>query len=154
MSNTQTDADYDETRDADTYDPNPGEDGKWLSAIIALLGLWMIVQALLFDLTASQFWNDVIIGVALAGLGGYNYSRRADERFGNMAAAALAALLGLWLIASPFMFGADGGTTETVNDFGFWNDIIVGLAAAGLGAYSAYKVRDHRETTRRAAAEQ
>lgn len=153
MSNTQTDTDYDESRDTREYNPNPDEDGKWLSAIVAILGLWMIAQALLFDLAASQFWNDIIIGAALAGLGGYNYSRRADEKFGNIAAAAFAALLGLWLIVSPFMFGIDSGATETANDAGFWNDILVGLAVTIIGAYSAYKARDHQNSTRRAAAD-
>lgn len=152
MSDTPTD-DYDQPRNADEYDPNPGERGKWLSALIALLGAWMIAEALLFDLVASQFWNDVFVGVALLTLGGYNYYRRADEKFGNMAAAVLAALLGLWLLASPFMFGADAGATEATNDFGFWNDVIVGLAAFLLGAYSAYKTRDRRRDTRRATPE-
>ena len=153
MSNTQSDADYDETRDVNDYDPNPNERGKWLSALIALLGGWMIVQALLVDLIASQFWNDILVGALLLAVGAYNYYRRADEEFGSIAAATLAALLGLWLIAAPFMFGADGGATETVNDLGFWNDILVGLAVTSLGAYSAYKARDYREDTRRATPE-
>ncbi|MFC7194107.1 hypothetical protein ACFQL4_04645 [Halosimplex aquaticum] len=119
-------------------------------ALIALLGGWMIMQALVLDLVASQFYNDVIIGIALLALGGYNYYRRADEKFTSIAAASLAALLKLWLIAAPFMFSADGGATETGNDFGFWDDILVGLAAAILGVYSAFKARDHREDMRRA----
>lgn len=150
MSNEHTDTDYDQSRDTDEYNPNPREAGKWLSALVALLGLWMIVQAVLFDLVATQFWNDIIIGAALLALGGYNYSRRADERFGNVAAAGLAALLGLWLIITPFVFGADSGATETVNDAGFWNDILVGLAVTTIGAYSAYKARDHQTTSPRA----
>jgi len=142
----------DEVRDRDVddaYDPNPEERGKWLSAAIVLLGLWMIVQALMFDLVASQFWNDVIVGALLMATGGYNYTRRANERFGNVAAATLAALLGLWLVASPFMFGADAGLTEATNDAGFWNDIVVGLLALGLGAYSAYEIRDRRSEVAR-----
>lgn len=148
MSNT--DVDQTDAERTDEYDPNPRERGKWISAIIAVLGLWMIAQAALVDLVATQFWNDVIVGLLLLAVGGYNYYRRADEKLGNMAAAVLAALLGLWLVASPFMFGADAGSTEAVNDIGFWNDIIVGLLALGLGAYSAYKIRDWAAETRRA----
>jgi thiol:disulfide interchange protein len=143
-----------ETRehDVDTeYDPNPSESGKWLSAIIALLGAWMILEALLFDLVASQFWNDVIVGALLLAVGGYNYSQRAKEQIGSVAAASLAALLGLWLIATPFMFGAELGLTETVNVAGFWNDIVVGLVAFVLGAYSAYTARDQQQDVGRAA---
>lgn len=132
----------------ETDDYNPGERGKWVSALIALLGLWMIVEALWFDLVAAQVWNDIVVGALLLAVGGYNFSRRADERVGSMGAAMLAALLGLWLVASPMMFGIDGGLTEATNDAGFWNDIAVGLLALVLGAYSAYEIRDHRRETR------
>lgn len=137
--------------DRTTDDYNPGERGKWVSALIALLGVWMIVEALWFDLVAAQVWNDLVVGALLLAVGGYNYARRSDERVGSMGAAVLAALLGLWLIASPFMFGADAGLTEAINDAGFWNDVIVGLLALTLGAYSAYQARDQRRRTRAAA---
>jgi len=130
---------------------NPHERGKWISALIAVLGLWMIAQALGLDLTASQFWNDVLVGGLLIGVGGYNYSRRADERFGNTAVAMIAVAVGVWLMAAPFVLGAEAGLTETTNELGFYNDIIVGLLAAGLGAYSAYQAREHQEDTRRTA---
>ncbi len=109
----------------------------------------MIVQALLLELTAAQFWNDILIGALLVGVGGYNYSRRADERFANTAVSLIAVAAGLWLIAAPFVLGADTGLTETANELGFYNDIAVGLLAVGLGAYSAYQARDHQEDTRR-----
>lgn len=156
MSDRTTDdrtADDRSTERAETYTPNPGERGKWLSAIIALLGLWMLAEALWLDLVPAQFWNDVIVGLLLLAVGAYNYSRRASERLGNVAAASLAALLGLWLIAAPFVFGADTGLAETTNDMGFWNDIAVGALTFLLGAYSAYKARDRqadRETRRTA----
>lgn len=134
------------------HGPNPGKRGKWLSALVALLGLWMIVQAFGVDLTASQFWNDILVGALLLVVGGYNYSRRSDERFANTAAALVAAVAGLWLIAAPFLLGTEAGLTETANDFGFWNDVVVGLLALGLGAYSAYRARDHRRDARRTAA--
>lgn len=133
------------------HEANPGERGKWISALIAVLGLWMIVQAFGVDLTASQFWNDVLVGALLIGVGGYNYSRRSSERFGNMAVALIAVAAGVWLLVAPFVLGAGTGATETANDFGFYNDLVVGLLAIGLGAYSAYKARDHQEDTPRTA---
>lgn len=128
---------------------NPRERGKWLSMLIALLGLWMIVQAVGLDLAVAQFWNDVLVGALLVGVGGYNYSRRANERFANTAVAMVAVAAGLWLIAAPFVLGPDPGVTETTNEVGFYNDVAVGLLAAGLGAYSVYTARDHRPDTRR-----
>lgn len=142
--------DHDEAIDRDEYRSNPDESGKWVSALIALLGGWLIVEAVLFDIVLTQFWNDVLVGVLLLAIGAYNYSRRADEKTGSIAAATFAALLGLWLIAAPFVLGADAGTTETVNDFAFWNDIVAGVLALVLGAYSAYEAREDRRDTHRA----
>lgn len=129
------------------FETNPGGRGKWISAVIGLLGLWMILQAVLLDLTAGQFWNDVIVGVLLVVVGGYNYYRRADERLGNIGAATLAALVGLWLVAAPFVFGAG----ETAGEAAFWNDVVVGLLALVLGAFSAYRGRSRRRAATRTA---
>lgn len=139
------------TTDRTGYDPNPTESGKWISAIIAVLGAWMIVQVVLFDIAVTQFWNDVLVGVLLLAVGGYNYYRRMNEEMGSVAAAAVAALLGLWLLAAPFVIGPDAGVTETTNAFAFWNDIVVGLLALVLGAYSAYEARGDRREARQAA---
>jgi thiol:disulfide interchange protein len=146
MSNRNTDVEDAADR---TADPNPYERGKWLSGIIALLGLWMLVQAVLFDIVASQFWNDVLVGALLLAVGGYNYSRRGSDKVGSVGAAVVAALLGLWLVAAPFLFGADTGATEAVNDLAFWNDIVVGLVAFAVGAFSAYAARDQKQEARR-----
>ena len=129
---------------SDRHHPNPDESGKWISALIGLLGLWMIVQAFWFDVVPAQFWNDVIVGVLLLAVGGYNYYRRSNEEIGSVAAASVAALLGLWLVVTPFVLGTDIGFTETTNDLAFWNDVVVGLLALGLGAYSAYEAREER----------
>jgi len=146
---TRTD---DDRVERDDYDTNPDESGKWISALIALLGLWMMLEAFLFDIILTQFWNDVLVGALLLAVGGYNYYRRADQEVGSMAAAGIAALLGLWLIAAPFVLGTGGeaAAVETANDLAFWNDVVAGLIALGLGAYSAYEVRKDRRDIRRA----
>ncbi|WP_200840240.1 SPW repeat protein [Halorubrum sp. JWXQ-INN 858] len=134
----------------DDHGANPSERGKWLSALIALLGLWMIAQAIGLDLTQAQFWNDVLVGSLLIGVGGYNYSRQANERFANTAVALIAVAAGLWLIAAPFVLGTDTGIAETTNETWFYNHIAVGLLTVGLGAYSAYQAGDRQQDTRRA----
>lgn len=123
-------------------DTNPGERGKWISALVALIGLWLVVEPLLFEVTPANFWNDIIIGLALVVLGAYNYYRRADERLGSVAVGVFVALLGLWMIAAPFVFGAEAGVAAETEALGFWNDIIVGAVVLILGAYSAYEARD------------
>lgn len=136
--------DYDESRDDDRrVDTNPTESGKWISALVALLGLWMLVQSFLLDPVAGNFWSDVIVGIALLALGGYNYYRRADERLGSAAVGAFVALLGLWLIATPFILGSTGEAGAGVEmDVEFWNDVAVGVVTFLLGAYSAYEARE------------
>ncbi|WP_415383503.1 SPW repeat protein [Halosimplex sp. TS25] len=130
--------DYDE-REVDT---NPTESGKWISLLVALLGLWMLAQSFLLDPIAGNFWSDIIVGAALVVLGGYNYYRRANEQLGSVGVGAFVALLGLWLIATPFILGSTEGTAAVETDIEFWNDIIVGLLTFLLGAYSAYEARD------------
>lgn len=150
----RTGDEYDRDVDAervDDYETNPDERGKWISALIALLGAWLIVEAVIFDLAATQFWNDVLVGALLLAVGVYNYYRRANERHADAGAATLAALLGLWLIAAPFVLGFGGGFAETTNDLGFWNDVAVGLLVFILGAYSAYAGRKRQRAARRAA---
>lgn len=134
---------YDRTEeyDATDVDTNPAERGKWVSLLVALLGLWLIVEPMLFEMTAANFWNDVIIGVALIVLGGYNYYRRANRRLGSVAVGVFVALLGLWLIAAPYVFGVDGGASDATGA-AFWNDVVVGALVLLLGAYSAYEARD------------
>lgn len=135
MSDTRIDDDYDTEADA-----NPMERGKWVSALIALAGAWLLAEAVLFDLLPSNFWNDVIVGVLLLALGGYNYYLRSNDEIGSTAVAAVAALLGLWLIASPWVYGVGAADFTTVS--GFWNDVLVGLVVFVLGVYSVYEARD------------
>ncbi|MDG5776607.1 SPW repeat protein [Haloarculaceae archaeon H-GB11] len=129
------------------YRENPSERGKWVSGLIAVLGLWLLVQVLAFNPVGGNFWSDVIVGIALVVLGGYNYNRRANERAGSVAAGVFVALLGLWMIVTPFVLGQTAGTGAVVGDLEFWNDIIVGVLALGLGAYSANEARETRAMT-------
>lgn len=142
MSDRSYDEEYGDEEYETDYDTNPGEHGKWVSAIIALAGLWLVIEPFLFGVLAGNLWNDVIVGVLLIALGGYNYYRRANEELGSAAAAGLAALLGLWLIVSPWVYGAEIGTVNVTTELGFWNDVIVGLIVLVLGAYSVYEARD------------
>lgn len=147
MSNSTYDDDHVDS--SDEYDTNPGEKGKWISALIALAGLVLIGEALFVDLLLEEsaflgiedFWNDLIVGIALTALGGYNYSRRANETLGSAGAAGLAALLGLWLIVSPFVLGIRGDIFQTTPELGFWHDVIVGLTVFVLSVYSVYQTR-------------
>ncbi|SEV86015.1 hypothetical protein [Natrinema salifodinae] len=136
-------------RDRLPYEPNPDERGKRLSAAVGLVGLVLLGQAALVDLAAGQFWNDALVGATLLAAGGYNYYRRANAEFGSLGVAVLVALVGLWLVAAPFLLGAGSATAggaETTSAVGFWTDIVAGLVAFGLGTYSAYAIRNRRRS--------
>ena len=131
-------------RDRIEYDPNPEQRGRVLSAAIALLGVWLIVQAVWLDPAASQFWNDVLVGASLLAIGGYNAYRRSKAELGSAGLATFAAVLGLWLIAAPFLLGAGSGPLATESGLVAWTDVLVGALAVCLGVYSAAKIRDRR----------
>ncbi|MFB6164345.1 MAG: hypothetical protein ABEJ31_04225 [Haloarculaceae archaeon] len=142
--------DTDDTIEANVeegYDSNPADQGRWLSALVVLAGAWLVVQPFLVDLVALHFWNNVLVGLALIVLGGFNYYRRAADRLASTAAAGLVALLGLWMIAVPFVLDATINFVVVPGPFGFWNDIIVGLIVLGLGLYSVYEARDVDQPT-------
>jgi hypothetical protein len=132
----------DEQRGGD-YDRNTNEEDRWASAIIALAGIWLLIEPFLLDpIIAGNRWNDIIVGLLLLALGGYNYYRRTNDRLGSTAAAGLAALIGLWLLVAPWVYGIDAGGGEIVTELGFWNDVIVGLVVLALGVFSVHETRD------------
>jgi hypothetical protein len=136
---------HDETGEeayAGDYDENPAEQGKLASALIALAGVWLMIEPFLIEpIVAGNFWNDILVGALLLVLGGYNYYRRSNDELGNTAVAGMAALLGLWLIVAPWVYGIDTPGGQVVNELGFWNDIVVGLVVLVLGVYSVYESR-------------
>ena len=142
MSDREVEVTDESRTDRETIDTNPSESGKWVSGLVALLGLWLVLQVFLLEPIAGNFWSDVIIGVALIALGGYNYYRRANENLGSVAASAFVALLGLLLIVVPFVLGSTDPAGGVETDTEFWNDVIVGALTFLLGAYSAYEARD------------
>ncbi|QCC60196.1 hypothetical protein DVR14_20915 (plasmid) [Natrinema thermotolerans] len=130
--------------DKTPFEPNRAERGTWLSAAIALVGLAVLGQAFVLELAAGQFWNDVFVGATLSIAGAYNYVRRTNGAFGSMGVAVLAALVGLWLVATTFLLGAGSGGVETASEPGFWIDVVAGLLATALGTYSVVRIRNRR----------
>ncbi len=130
--------------DKTPFEPNRNERGTRLSAAIVLVGLAVLGQTFVLELAAGQFWNDAFVGTTLLVAGAYNYARRANANFGSAGVATLAALVGLWLVAAPFLLGTGSGVADTANELGRWTDIVAGLLAVGLGSYSAVRIRNRR----------
>lgn len=117
----------------------------WLAAVI---GLWVLVTPLFWGATggggwwggggAWLYWSNIISGTAIAILAGYSVA--AD----NAPAGWLAALGGLWVLITPFFWGATvGGGINWWAAQGlwlYWSNIVSGIAIAGLAGYSALQI--------------
>ncbi|WP_435176589.1 SPW repeat domain-containing protein [Halorussus sp. AFM4] len=105
---------------------------KWSSAIVALLGLWLVAAPILvWDAVGADFWNDVVVGAAIVVLAAYSYYESSDDDpSGGTWASAFNALLGLWMIVAPFVWG--------VAELLFWNDVAVGALVAVIAGYAAF----------------
>jgi len=121
-----------------------------VSALVALAGLWLLAQAYIFRPIAGNFWSDVIVGVALVVLGGYNFYRHSNEHLGSAGVGVFVALLGVWLMITPFILGSTAGTAAVEADTEFWNNLLVGLLVFVFGAHSAYEARNAAPTNHHA----
>ncbi|MFC7009141.1 SPW repeat protein [Halalkalicoccus salilacus] len=132
MSNTPTANQRDQTAETDqSHDTLNTDVMQWLSAIAALIGLYLVASPFIFEATETAIWNNTLVGTAIFLLGGYNFYRLSKDRLGSGGIAVLAALLGLWALVSPYVI--EMGSTELAT-----STVISGLIVAVLSAYSAY----------------
>ncbi len=103
---------------------------KVASGISFLFGLWLIISPFLLGfstLSMTAMWDAVIIGIIVAILSAIRF-------FNPMSSSALSwinALLGLWMIVSPFILALSG--TMGV----MWDFIIVGIAFIVFNVWAA-----------------
>lgn len=108
------------------------KDRNWQDAVTLILGLWLIASPWVLTLappdgvaTTALTWNFVLSGIAAAllGLAALAYFRPWEEW--------LDIVLGLWLIASPWLLGF------TWSDAFVANALICGLGIGGMGLWTA-----------------
>lgn len=109
----------------------------WRDAINLVLGVWLIVSpfALGYAAQATTAWNAYAIGVVIAVL-----SAAALWQFQKWE-EWLSALLGAWLIVSPWILGLGVGDVAT------WNQVIVGIVVGVLAFWSGVTEPNMRELT-------
>jgi uncharacterized membrane protein YfcA len=116
------------------------ETTKWLSGINALLGGWLVISPFLLMAMAeglsAAVWNNLLIGLAVFLVAGYNYYRQSRTRSASTASASLVALLGLWMIVAPFVVFAVGTAAM------FWSNVVVGALVTIIAVYVAYEGRE------------
>lgn len=105
------------------------------SGLNILLGIWLIISPWIYGYTAANgvggVWNSVIVGIIIAVLAAIRF-------FGAFSQAWMSwinALLGLWMIISPWVYN------YTLDTGRMWNSIIVGILVVIFGVWSALASR-------------
>ncbi len=120
------------------------DQGSVASALNVLAGIWLIVSPWIYTVASAQnggVWNSVIVGIVITFFAASRFLGSYDRTL-----SWLNALLGLWMIVSPWVYGYSGASGFT------WNSVIVGIIVAILGTWSATAPASARETWGRGAA--
>lgn len=110
-----------------------------VTGVAAIVGAWVALSGPLLAGATAALWNNVAVGLAILFAAGYNYSRLSDDAQLSVGVAALAALLGIWLVIAAPLLEMDAGA--------YWSTIASGLLVAGLAGYAAYEGREARAVT-------
>lgn len=105
-----------------------GNQVRTASGLNILAGLWLVIAPfVLVYATTAGVWNSVIVGLLVAILAGIRAFRPGSPAWMSWANV----VLGFWVIIAPFIFA------YATFDARLWNNIIVGIIIAALGAWSA-----------------
>ena len=100
---------------------------RWQDSLNVLLGVWLILSPWIlgFSPEMTAMWNAVLVGavIALLALSTLVNFRKWEEWAGI--------LLGLWLIASPWVLGFAATLSAAT-----WNFVAVGILAIALAGWS------------------
>jgi hypothetical protein len=114
------------TNAAEPYDAHTNATQMRLASGLQIIaGLYMLISVWIGATGTGHAWNGIIFGIVIAVL--------ATSRFVGSTgpwASWVNALIGVWLIVSPFIVGYAGSGWE-------WNSIILGIIIALLGVWSA-----------------
>jgi hypothetical protein len=111
--------------------------GAPATALVFLAAIWLVVAAIpvAYEGTGrfDVFWNDVVVGLALATVTLLRLARPAVPTLAGITFA-----LGGWLILAPFVLGYGGGTSDVP---ALWNHLALGVAVLGLTWFGAAGAR-------------
>ena len=107
---------------------------KVASGLTFLAGVWVVISAWVYGAiyTTGNAWNSIIVGILIAVLAAIRF-------FAPRSAVGLSwinALLGIWMIISPWVFGYAG-----VNTARMWNSVVFGIIVLILSVWSAAATR-------------
>lgn len=104
-----------------------------LSWLVAVAGLWEAVSPFLLGYSAIRvaMWNAIIVGVILILLAAW--AALSENVSTDRALDWINAILGLWLLVSPFVMRYSTARVAV------WNDAIVGIVVIVLAAWAAIR---------------
>lgn len=113
----------------------------WLAALV---GIWVLISPFFWGATSGTglwggggawlYWSNVISGIVIAILAGYSV------RSGNAQAGWIAALVGIWVLITPFFWGVSGSAGGWWGGGGawlYWSNVVSGIIVAILAGYTA-----------------
>lgn len=112
------------------------EDFKWESGTNILLGLWLVLSPFFFGYASSaELGSDMLAGAAIALLAAFRTFQRDVGDWADW----LTALLGVWVLLSPWIIGFSNNQAHT------FNDVMVGTIVLAFSLVSRFIL--HREPT-------
>lgn len=106
------------------------QNARYASSAIVVLSAWVFVAPFVarFQDVPAALWNAMVVGLVLLGL----ELTRAREPLKRPGFSLLSAVLGLWLVVFPFLFGFWG-----VRDAVVWSLAVPGLLILILAIWGA-----------------
>ena len=98
---------------------------RFASGLNFLAGVYVAIAGWIGATNPGNMWNSIIFGIVVAILAASRFSGSAGPW-----ASWVDALIGVWLIVSPWVYGYSGSRWE-------WNSIVIGIIMAVLGTWSA-----------------
>jgi hypothetical protein len=113
---------------------------KALNWIIALAGLLAVIAPFVlgFSTMTAMLWSNLIVGILLIIFG--VWAAVSDRMSTDRTLDWINAILGLWLLISPFVLGGSAVMAA------LWSDVVLGIVALVLGVVAA--LRENRMVAR------
>ena len=117
--------------------------GKSIAGFVTLVGVWLIGVSLKFAffgpfLSATHFWNGVLVGTVLVCVAGYALNSVQNKEPISTGLSLLLLLFGIWLIVFPFV-------SAPLSLSSLWSDVICGFLIVVLTGYNSYQKWDTKQ---------
>lgn len=107
---------------------------KILTGTNIVLGLWLVAVPFVYDVaTSAAMWNAVVMGLIIAAVAGFDFELLREGGPASRGGAWTNAVLGLWVLAAPFVVVTELGVTGGA----LANHVLVGLIVAAASVYVA-----------------